>query len=187
LRQSSAKPFTVSQTDLRSVARWVAASAARALPLFEAARPADARPRDALEGIRVFAGGGDRTAKLRSLALAALAAAREVRDPVAAAAARAAGSAAASAYTHARGERHQINHILAPVVYAARARELAAGDDPAVGDKEIAWALQRATPTVRTIVRHMLPRRAGRSRFNQLFAELDAGLRIRRATRSSSS
>lgn len=68
--------------------------------MFEKYADSDSRPRAAIEGLRVFAGGSKRTAQLRSLAMSAHAAAREVGHPAAAAAARAAGLAAASAYTH---------------------------------------------------------------------------------------
>src|SRR5262249_51489321 len=91
--------MTLSDDERRLVGFWAADCALRVLPLFEAKAPSDARPREAIEGARAFARGGKRTAKLRSLALAAFAAAREVGDPAATAAARAAGLAASVAYT----------------------------------------------------------------------------------------
>ena len=103
---------------------WAADCAERALPVYETRADSDSRPRAALEGIRVFAGGGKRTAQLRTLALSAFAAAREAGDPAAAAAARAAGLAAASAYTHPLADVQQTKHILGPAAYAARALEL---------------------------------------------------------------
>ena len=112
----------LSLDDLRVVGDWTADCAGRVLPLFEAKAPADTRPREAIEGIRVFARGERRTARLRTLALAALAAAREVDDPVATAAARAAGLAASSAYMHPLATLDQAKHALAPAVYAARPR-----------------------------------------------------------------
>lgn len=175
----AAKRLKLSETDLRLIARWVTSCAARVLPLFEAAAPADTRPRDALAGSRAFVRGGKRTRQLRLVALAALAAAREVRDPVASAAARAAGYAAASAYTHPLASPHQIKHILGPVVYAALARELAADDDAAVGNKELQSALRRATPALRRVVRRFPSRRSGRSRLDQLYSQLDTSLRRR--------
>ncbi|HUS29317.1 MAG TPA: hypothetical protein VMZ53_12450 [Kofleriaceae bacterium] len=166
-RTLDAKRLT--ETEIRCISRWVAACAARVLPVFEAAAPNDSRPRDAIEGARAFARGGKRTATLRSLALAALAAAREVRDPAAMAAARAAGYAASSAFTHPGMEKHQIKHVLGPVVYAVLAKD----------DREISWALRRATPALRNIVRRMQPHRVSRSRLDQLYARLDTGLRHR--------
>lgn len=187
--RTKTKRLQLTEADLHLVARWAAACAARALSLFEAAAPTDMRPRNAIEGARAFARGGKRTANLRALGWAALAASREVREPVAAAAARAACLAAASAYTHPIATPHQINHVLGPVVYAAHARELAADGDLRIGDKEIEWALRRATPALRAIVRRMPARRPGRGRLAQLFSQLDAGLRVRaarsRSTRGS--
>ena len=170
-------PMTLTEEDLRLVGLWAADCAERVLPLFEAKAPSDTRPREAIEGIRAFARGGKRTARLRSLAWAALAAAREVGDPVATAAARAAGLAAATAYTHALATLGQAKHALGPAVYGARAREFAAADDPSVGDEEIRWAIEHASPAVREVVRRFPARGVGRSRLDALYYQLDAGLR----------
>ena len=75
--------MTLSEEDLRLVGLWAADCAERVLPLFEAKAPTDTRPREAIEGIRAFARGGKRTARLRSLALAALAAAVEMEEAAA--------------------------------------------------------------------------------------------------------
>jgi len=61
-------------------------------------------------------------------------------------------------------------------VYAARARELAA-DDRSVGDEEIRWAVEHASPAVREVVRRFPARGPGRSRLDALYYDLDAGLR----------
>ena len=76
--------MTLSEEDRRLVGHWAADCVERVLPLFEAKAPSDTRPREAIEGIRAFARGGKRTARLHSLAWAAYAAAREVvrRMPV---------------------------------------------------------------------------------------------------------
>ncbi len=89
------KYFALSLESLRSLGSWAADCAERALPIYEKHADSDSRPRAAIEGIRVFAAGGKRTAQLRSLALAAHSAAREIDDPAAAgsAASRAAASA----------------------------------------------------------------------------------------------
>src|SRR5262245_60974629 len=173
--------MTLSEEDRRLVGFWSADCAERVLPLFEAKAPSDTRPREAIEGIRAFARGGKRTARLRSLAWAALAAAREVSDPVAAAAARAAGLAAATAYMHALATPHQAKHVLEPAASGARARELAAVDDPSVGDEEIRWAIEHASPAVCEVVRQFPARVPGRSRLDALLYQLDAGLRRRGA------
>lgn len=174
--------MTLTLEDLRFVALWAADCAERVLPLFETKAPSDTRPRQAIEGIREFAGGGKRTARLRSLALAAHAAAREVGDPVATAAARAAGSAAASAYMHPLATLDQAKHALGPAVYGALSRELAANGDSSAADEELRWAIQNASPAVREVVRRYPARSAGRSRLETLYYQLDAGLRSDRGS-----
>ncbi|MCX6356206.1 MAG: hypothetical protein NTZ78_15100 [Candidatus Aureabacteria bacterium] len=169
--------ITLSEEDRRLVGRWAADCAERVLTLFEAKAPSDTRPREAIEGIRVFSRGGKRTARLRSLALAALAAAREVDEPAATAAARAAGLAASIAYMHALACPHQAKHALGPAVYGARARELSAVDDPRVGDQEIRWAIKHASPAVREVVRRFPIQVLGRTRLSALYYQLDTGLR----------
>ena len=169
--------IALNDEDRRVIGLWAADCAERVLPLFEARASSDTRPREAIEGIRVFARGGKRTAQLRSLSWAAYAAGRESGDPVAAAAARAAGLAAATAYIHALATPHQAKHALGPAVYGARARELAAGHDSSSGDEEIRWAVEHASPTVREVVRRFPVRGSGRGRLDALFYQLDAGIR----------
>ncbi|WP_433260617.1 putative immunity protein [Actinosynnema sp. CS-041913] len=167
----------LSDEDRRLVASWAVDCAERALPLFEAKAPGDTRPREAIEGTRAFAVGGKRTARLRTLAWAALAAGREVGDPVATAAARAASAAAGTPYIHALATPHQANHIHGPALYQAQARELAAGGDPDVGDEEIRWAIEHASPALREVVRRFPAGRPSRSRLGLLKHQLDTGLR----------
>jgi len=171
------KYFTLSMESLRALGSWTADCAERALPLYEMHATADPRPRAAIEGIREFAAGGKRTARLRALALAAHAAAREVGDPAAAAAARAAGVAAASAYTHPLADVHQTKHIVGAAAYAALARELDHADDLNSGDGEVHWAIEHAPPEVREILLQMPARQAGNSRLDALLYALDAGIR----------
>lgn len=169
--------MTLTEEDRRLVGLWAADCAERALPLFEAKAPFDARPREAVEGIRAFARGELRKGPLRSRALAALAAAREVDDPAATAAARAAGYAAASPFMHPLATLDQAKHALAPATYAALALELAAVDHPDGGDEAIRWAVEHASEVVRDVVGRMPARGAGRSRLDALYYQLDAGLR----------
>ncbi|MFG2181383.1 putative immunity protein [Streptomyces abikoensis] len=168
---------TISEEDRRLLGLWAADRAERALPLFEARAPSDPRPREAIDGIRAYARGDLRKGPLRSLALAALAAAREVGDPAATAAARAAGYSAAAPYIHALATPHQAKHALAPAMYAALARELAVGGDTGVGDEEIRRAIEHAPPAVRGIVRQMPPFSPGRSRLDAFRHALDTALR----------
>ncbi len=171
------KYFTLSLESLRSWGSWAADCADRALPIYEKHADSDSRPRAAIEGIRVFAAGGKRTAQLRSLALSAHSAARETDDPAAAAAARAAGLAAASAYTHPLADVQQTKHIVGPAAYAALALELDHASDPNVGDREIRWAIERVTPEVCEVLLQMPARQVGKSRLDKILYELDTGIR----------
>ncbi len=168
--------IALTQDDLRAVGRWALDRVERARVVFESQAPSDSRPREAVEGLKAFTNGGKRTARLRALGWAAWAA-REVGDPGAAAAARAASLAAAIAYTHPLATPHQTNHTLGPTAYAALALELAAGGDPAVGDAEVRWALDHASPQVRDVVRRMARPEVGRGRLGALRRQLDVGLR----------
>lgn len=168
--------FTLTLESLRAIGGWAADCAERALPIFERHAGSDSRPRAAIEGIRQFAVGGKRAARLRSLAMAANAAAREVVPP-AAASARAAGFAAASAYTHPLVDVHQTKHIVGPAAYAALALELEHDSDPRVGDAEVRWAIAHAPAEVGEVLRQMPARRAGKTRIDSLLYALDAGIR----------
>lgn len=165
-------PLTIDE--LRSLGGWAADCAERALTLFEARLSADRRPREAIEAIRVFGAGGNRTKQLRVVSLAALAAGREVEDPVAAAAARSAGYAAASAYLHPLATSDQVKHVLWPALYQAQARELT---DPGAGDAEVAWAVEHAPREVRELLSRMPTAKPVRGRLGELLSQLEAGLR----------
>jgi hypothetical protein len=173
------KYFSLSLDSLRVLGSWAADCAEKALPVYEAHAHADTRPRAAIEGIRVFAREGRRTATLRSLALGALAAAREINNPAAAAAARAAGLAASSAYTHPLADVHQTKHIIGPAAYAALALELDNAGDPITGDGEVRWAIEHAPSEVREVLQQMPARHEGKSRLDMLLYQLDAGIRSR--------
>lgn len=168
--------FDLSLESLRAIGGWAADCAERALPLYEAHANADARPRAAISGIREFADGGKRTARLRTLALEANAAARTVGG-AAAAAARAAGLAAASAYTHPLADVQQTKHIVGPAAYAALACELAHGGDPEVGDVEVRRAIAHVPAAAREVLLQMPARQPGKSRLDTLLFALDAGIR----------
>jgi hypothetical protein len=171
--------FMLSLESLRAIGSWAADCAERALSVYETHADSDSRPRAAIEGIRVFACGGNRTARLRSLALEAFSAAREVGDPAAAAAARAAGLAASSAYTHPLADVHQTKHIVGPAAYAALSLELDHAGDPNIGDGEVRWAIEHAPREAREVLRQMPARQPGNSRLDTILYELDAGIRGR--------
>jgi hypothetical protein len=171
--------FSLSLESLRALGSWAADCAERALPVYEKHADSDSRARAAIEGIRVFAAGGRRTAQLRSLALSAFSAAREVDDPAAAAAARAAGHAASSAYTHPLADVHQTKHIVGPAAYAALALELDRPGDPGIADGEIRWAVEHVPSEVRAVLLQIPARQAANSRLDKIFYKLDAGIRSR--------
>jgi hypothetical protein len=169
--------FALSLESLRAIGGWAANCAERAVSVYETRAASDTRPRAAIEGIRESAAGGKRTARLRSLALAAHAAAREVGDRAAAAAARAAGTAAASAYTHPLADVHQTKHIVGAAAYTALALERDRGDDPRIGDAQVRWVIAHAPAEVREVLLQMPARQLGKSRLDTLLYELDAGIR----------
>jgi hypothetical protein len=171
--------FSLSLESLRALGSWAADCAERALPVYENYANSDSRPRAAIEGIRVFAAGGKRTAQLRSLALSAFSAARDANDPAAAAAARAAGLAASSAYTHPLADVEQTKHIVGPAAYAALALELSQGGDPNIGDDEVRWAIEHVNSEAREVLLQMPARKSGNSRLDKFLYTLDKGIRSR--------
>jgi len=173
------KYFVLSLESLRAIGGWAADCAERSLSVYEMRADSDSRPRAAIEGIREFARGGKRTARLRALAVEANAAAREVGDPAAAAAARAAGLAAASAYTHPLADVHQTKHIVGPAAYAALALELDHQGDSSVGEAEVRRAIEDAPAEAREVLLQMPARPPGKSRLDVILYELDAGIRAR--------
>ena len=167
----------ISEPDRLIIGLWAADAAERVLPLFEAAAPGDSRPREAIEGLRAFERGEIRPGELRSRALAAHAAAREVADAAAAAAARAAGTAAATMFMHAPETVGTAEHMLGAAAYAALVREAVAGV-PAAGDAEIDWAVRHAPDRVREVLRLVPAFAPGRRRaLDVRLAQLDARLR----------
>jgi hypothetical protein len=182
----------LSLTELREVTRYAVACAAPALRVFEAARPDDPRPREALDAAQAFADGGARTRAIRDCAWAAHRAYQETRDAgqtAASEAARAAVAAAGAAFLHPLAKATQVLHILGPAGHAARALELEAGDDHKVGADFLAWAEAQAgtRPQARTraltggTVVDVLTRYPaapdGRGRVGELVRALNARLR----------
>jgi len=128
----------VRKTDHKTLAIWAADCAERALPYFEEKYPEDTRPRKAIEACREWARTGVfRMADVRKTALAAHAAAREVKEGDAArSAARATGQALATAHVPA--------HALAAALYAATAVRDAvnAPDADSAATREREWQYQ---------------------------------------------
>lgn len=167
----------LSMDQLRAIGSWAADCAERALSIYEAQAGSDSRPREAIEGIRVFAADGKRTAQLRKKALAALSAAREIRDEAAAAAARAACLAASSAYTHPLADVEQTKHIVGPAAYAALAIEISQGGNERFSNDEVKWAIEHAPSEACDVLVQMAVRNPGKSRLDKLMYEVDKGIR----------
>ena len=172
--------IALTQAELRAVARYAVACARPAMVIFERDRPDDRRPRLALEAAQEFADGARRSRALRDGAWAAQRAAHEARDAGRAAAseaARAALAAAGAAFLHPLAKATQVKHILGSAAHAARALELAALDDPAVGTEYLAQARTLAPAMVVDVLRRYPAAPPGGGRVGALMRALDASLR----------
>lgn len=128
-----------------AIALWAASCAERALPIFEAQRPGDDRPRAAITALRAWERGDLPMTECRTAAFAAHAAARDATEegaPAAVAAARAAGQACAVA--------HMFDHSPHAATYAANAVGLN-GTGKADQDAERTWQWENLAPELRTI------------------------------------
>ena len=163
--------------ELRAVAGYAVACAGPALVLFQKACPDDPRPAAALHAARVFAEGAPRSRLQRTAATDAHRAARDATTEAARHAASAAGDAAAAAYLHPLAKATQVRHILGSAAHAARAAELARGDDPVVAEYVITAAAKRATPVVLDVLSRYPRAPKGRTRVAVLMERLDSLLR----------
>lgn len=134
---------TLTDSDHRLLALWAATCAEHVLPLFEAERPEDARPRQAIAMARVWVRGESRMMETRAWAGHANAAARDLKG-AARFAAYAAGQAAAVAHVPA--------HELGAAAYAIRAVRAAAEDAEEAGRLECAWQRAQLPDAVRDLV-----------------------------------
>lgn len=169
--------FTVSMDELRAIAGYAVACAEPALVIFAKAQPSDQRPALAADAARAFAHGAPRSRLLRTAAADARRAAEEAPAEAAAEAALAAAAASASAYLRPVAKASQLRHILGAAAHAARAAELARGDDPVVAEYVITAAAGRASPTVLDVLRRYPRALSGRDRVGVLMARLDSLLR----------
>src|SRR5207253_2959229 len=129
----------------RLLAEWAAECAEHVLPLFEAVRPMDPRPRRAVEQARAWTRGEITMTQARSAAGHANAAARELSG-AARHAAHAAGQAAAVAHVAA--------HELGAAAYAIKAARAAAskGEGDRAGRRECCWQRGWLPEAVRDLV-----------------------------------
>ena len=169
--------FTLTMDELRAVAAYAASCAEPALLLFQRTHPDDPRPEAALRAARVFAEGAPRSRLQRSAATDAHRAARDAATDPARHAAHAAGDAAAAAYLHPLANATQVRHVLGAAAHAARAAELARGDDPVVAEYVVTAAAKRAGPVVLDVLARYPRVPKGRSRVSVLMQRLDSLLR----------
>ncbi len=136
---------TLTDADHRLLALWAAACAEHVLPLFEAVKPGDARPRQAIEQARAWVRGEITMSQARAAAGAANAAARDLSG-AARHAAYAAGQAAAVAHVAA--------HELGAAAYAIKAARAAApeGEGERAGRIECRWQRDQLPDAIRDLV-----------------------------------
>ena len=136
--------------DLRAVAAFNLACALQVIDLFEAVKPHDARPRDALAAAEGFVRGGPRSRAQRISAPAAHRASKEVSG-AASHAAMAAGDAAASVYLHPLADAAQVGHILRGPSHCVLALE-ARAVEPLTRAAAAAAILEWSTPAVAEVL-----------------------------------
>ena len=136
---------TLTDADHQLLALWAATCAEHVLHFFEAARPADQRPRQAIERARAWVRGEILMSQSRAAAGFANAAARDLSGP-ARHAAYAAGQAAAVAHVAA--------HELGAAAYAIKAVRAAApiGEVEGAGRLECQWQREQLPPAIRALV-----------------------------------
>ena len=136
---------TLTDADHRLLALWAAVCAEHVLHFFEAAQPADPRPREAIAQARAWARGGVTMSQSRAAGGHAMAAARALRG-AARFAAYAAGQAAVVAHVAA--------HELGAAAYAIKAARAAAptGEAERAGWRECAWQREQLPDEIRDLV-----------------------------------
>ncbi|GAA4756720.1 hypothetical protein GCM10023328_45610 [Modestobacter marinus] len=136
---------TLTDSDHHLLALWAAACAEHVLGLFEAVRPQDPRPRDAIGAARAWVRGELPMMQARAAGGHAMGAARELRG-AARHAAYAAGQAGAVAHVAA--------HELGAAAYAIKAARAAAPDGmtDAAGRSECQWQRDQLPEPIRALV-----------------------------------
>ncbi|MFD1811069.1 putative immunity protein [Rhodococcus gannanensis] len=136
---------TLTDPDHHLLALWAATCAEHVLGLFEAERPDDPRPREAIEHARAWVRGEVPMMQARAAGGHAMGAARDLKG-AARHAACAAGQAGAVAHVAA--------HELGAAAYAIKAVRAAApkGEDEAAGRLECRWQRDRLPDAIRDLV-----------------------------------
>jgi len=136
---------TLQDDDHRRLALWAADCAEHVLPLFEAERPDDDRPRRAIDLGRAWARGEIPWSEARTAAGHANAAARDLR-----------GAARHAAYAAAQAAAvgHVAAHELGAAAYAIRAAQAAApeAERETVARRECAWQRAQLPDEIRELV-----------------------------------
>ena len=136
---------TLQDADHHLLALWAAACAEHVLPLFEAVRPHDDRPRRAIEAARAWVRGEMTMTQARTAAGHANAAARDLRG---------APRYAAYAAAQAAAVAHVAAHELGAAAYAIKAVQAAApkGEGEAAGRRECQWQREQLPEAIRDLV-----------------------------------
>ena len=136
---------TLTDADHHLLALWAATCAEHVLPLFEAAQPADVRPRHAIAQARAWVNGAITMSQARTAGGHAMAAARDLHG-AARYAAYAAGQAAVVAHVAA--------HELGAAAYAIKAVQAAApkSESERAGQLECQWQRDQLPATIRALV-----------------------------------
>lgn len=136
---------TLTDADHRLLALWAAACAEHVLPLFEAVRPSDPRPRRAIELARSWARGEIIMSESRTGAGKANAAARDLSG---------APRHAAYAAAQAAAVAHVAAHDLGAAAYAIKAVRAAAerGEAESAGLAECRWQREQLPDAIRELV-----------------------------------
>jgi nucleoid-associated protein YgaU len=136
---------TLTDPDHHLLALWAAACAEHVLGLFEAVRPQDPRPRQAIEQARAWVRGETTMSAARMAAFAANAAARDLR-----------GAARQAAYSagQAGAVPHVAAHELGAAAYAIKAARDAApeGKGESAGRLECRWQRKQLPRGIRALV-----------------------------------
>lgn len=135
---------TLTDPHHRQLAEWAAVCAEHVLHLFEAERPDDLRPRQAIEAARAWVRGEVKMMEARAVGGAANTAARPLKG-----APRYAAYAAAQAALVA----HVAAHELGAAAYAIKAaRAAATRDAESAGRRECRWQRERLPDEIRELV-----------------------------------
>jgi immunity protein 5 of polymorphic toxin system len=136
---------TLTNADHHLLALWAASCAEHVLGLFESARPADSRPRAAIEHARAWVRGEVKMMQARRAAGHAQAAARDLRG---------APRHAAYAAAQAAVVPHVAAHELGAAAYAIKAARAGAPDGEAerAGRSECRWQRDQLPDAIRDLV-----------------------------------